>query len=62
MATKIERADKIRWIQAQMADYGLTMDELKAAGCFEPPPPAAHPVYYRNAEGLSWDGQGELPD
>ncbi len=45
-----------------MADYGLTMDELKAAGCFELPPPAARPVYYRNAEGLSWDGQGELPD
>lgn len=22
-----------------MADYGLTMEELAAAGCFDPPPP-----------------------
>ena len=64
MTTNTERADAIRWIQAQMADYGLTMEALRAAGCFEPPPPpppAAPPVCYRNAEGLTWDGQGEMP-
>ncbi|WP_241754841.1 H-NS family nucleoid-associated regulatory protein [Cupriavidus basilensis] len=46
-----------------MADYGLTMEELEAAGCFDPPPPAPPPtaVCYRNAEGLTWDGQGEMP-
>ncbi|MFS8980903.1 H-NS family nucleoid-associated regulatory protein [Cupriavidus necator] len=64
MATKAsenERADAIRWIQDQMVDYGLTMEELEAAGCFDPPPPPA-PVRYRNAQGMSWDGQGEMPD
>ncbi|CAM3392970.1 MULTISPECIES: H-NS family nucleoid-associated regulatory protein [Cupriavidus] len=65
MTTKTERAEAICWIQAQMADYGLTMEELGAAGCFDPPPPppspAAAPVCYRNAEGLTWDGQGEMP-
>ncbi|WP_454743377.1 H-NS family nucleoid-associated regulatory protein [Cupriavidus necator] len=67
MATKTERAEAIRWIQAQMADYGLTMEELEAAGCFDPPPappppPTPRPVCYRNAAGQSWDGQGEMPD
>ncbi|MFS8975902.1 H-NS family nucleoid-associated regulatory protein [Cupriavidus necator] len=67
MATKTERAEAIRWIQAQMADYGLTMEELEAAGCFDPTPappqpPTPRPVCYRNAAGQSWDGQGEMPD
>ncbi|QBY56173.1 H-NS family nucleoid-associated regulatory protein [Cupriavidus oxalaticus] len=69
MTAKTERADAIRWIQAQMDDYGLTLEDLDAAGCFElppsPPPPAAPPppvVCYRNAEGLTWDGQGDMPD
>uniref|UniRef100_UPI003F49565A H-NS histone family protein n=1 Tax=Cupriavidus yeoncheonensis TaxID=1462994 RepID=UPI003F49565A len=63
MTAKTERADAIRWIQAQMADYGLTLEDLDAAGCFEPPPPPPPPpaVCYRNAEGLTWDGQGEMP-
>lgn len=63
MTVNEERAEAIRWIQAQMADYGLTMEELKAAGCFDPPPPPPPPapVCYRNAEGLTWDGQGEMP-
>ena len=73
MTAKTERAAAIRWIQAEMADYGLTMEELEAAGCFDPPPPppppppapapAAPPVVcYRNAAGQSWDGQGDMPD
>ena len=66
MTAKTERASAIRWIQAEMADYGLTMEELAAAGCFDPPPPpqpAPPPVVcYRNAAGQSWDGQGDMPD
>ncbi|MBF6990775.1 H-NS family nucleoid-associated regulatory protein [Cupriavidus sp. IK-TO18] len=68
MTAKTERADAIRWIQTQMDDYGLTMEELEATGCFDPPPPpppapAPPPVvYYRNAAGQSWDGQGDMPD
>jgi len=68
MATKTaktERAAAIRWIRTQMADYGLTMEELEAAGCFDlppPPPPPPPPACYRNAEGQTWDGQGEMPD
>ncbi|MGH8786543.1 MAG: H-NS histone family protein [Cupriavidus necator] len=64
MTANIERANAIRWIQDQMADYGLTMEELKAAGCFDPPPPPPPPppVCYRNAQGMSLDGQGEMPD
>ncbi|MGT2509177.1 H-NS histone family protein [Cupriavidus basilensis] len=68
MTAKTERAAAIRWIQAEMADYGLTMEELEAAGCFAPPPPPPPPppapppmVYYRNAAGQRWDGQGEMP-
>lgn len=68
MTAKTERAAAIRWIQNEMADYGLTMEELAAAGCFDPPPPpppapAPPPmVCYRNAAGQSWDGQGDMPD
>ncbi|MGT2455473.1 H-NS histone family protein [Cupriavidus basilensis] len=60
-ASKKEWADAIRWIRAQMLEYGLTMEELEAAGCFAPPP-SPRSVCYRNAEGLSWDGTGEMPD
>ncbi|WP_116387032.1 H-NS histone family protein [Cupriavidus oxalaticus] len=67
MTAKTERAAAIRWIQNEMADYGLTMEELAAAGCFDPPPPPPAPapppvVCYRNAAGQSWDGQGDMPD
>ena len=38
------------------------MEKLKAAGFFDPPPPPPQrAVYYRNAEGPIWDGQGEMP-
>ncbi|UIF88124.1 H-NS family nucleoid-associated regulatory protein [Cupriavidus sp. UYPR2.512] len=70
MTANTARAAAIRWIQTEMADYGLTMEELAAAGCFDPPPPPppapapARPpvVCYRNAAGQSWDGTGEMPD
>lgn len=55
MTTEIERVDAIRWIRAQMLDYGLTMEELDARGCFAPPP-SPRSVGYRNAEGPCWDG------
>ncbi|WP_437341775.1 hypothetical protein [Cupriavidus basilensis] len=61
MPTEIERAYTIRWIRAQMLDYGLTMEELEASGCFAPPP-SPRSVCYRNAGRLSWDGTGEMPD
>lgn len=59
MTDNDKRAAAIRWIQDQMSNYGLTVEELEAAGCFEPPPPPAG--CYRNAEGLTWNGQGEMP-
>jgi len=56
--TKNKRADAVRWIQAQMADYRLTMEELAASGCFDPPPPPSPPPgCYRGAEGLSRVGR-----
>lgn len=39
---------------------GLTLADLQPAGCFAPPP-IQRAVCYRNAEGLTWDGQGERP-
>jgi len=35
MTAITERADAIRWIQAQMDDYGLTLDDLDAAGVLQ---------------------------
>ncbi|WP_029050576.1 H-NS family nucleoid-associated regulatory protein [Cupriavidus sp. amp6] len=58
MTAKTERADAIRWIQNEMADYGLTMEELESA----PPRAPAPVVCYRNVAGQSWDGQGDMPD
>jgi len=63
----LECAAAIRWIQAEMADYGLTMEELAAAGCFDPPPPPPPPApapapVLPQRRGQSWDGQGEMPD
>ncbi|MBP0625164.1 H-NS histone family protein [Cupriavidus consociatus] len=64
MTAKTERTAAIRWIQEQMADYGLMMGELDASGVLRAAaPPAPSPVVcYRNAAGQSWDGQGEMPD
>ncbi|MBP0624814.1 H-NS histone family protein [Cupriavidus consociatus] len=41
-----------------MADYALTMEELRSTGCFDPPPALSAAVC--NAEGLALDGQGEM--
>lgn len=56
------RSEAIAWVRAQIACYGLTLQELQDAGCFAAParePPAPR---YRNAEGQTWDGQGAMPD
>ncbi|TPQ33054.1 H-NS family nucleoid-associated regulatory protein [Cupriavidus pinatubonensis] len=67
MTANTERTEAIRWIQAEMADYGLTMAELETAECFDPPPPPpppppVPPLCYRNAAGQRWGGTGEMPD
>ncbi|ENZ77786.1 MAG: H-NS family nucleoid-associated regulatory protein [Pseudomonadota bacterium] len=57
-----QRAEAILWVRTQIAVYGLTYAELKAAGCFQVAPPRERPVRYRNAQGQAWDGQGKMPD
>ncbi|MCY0852846.1 H-NS family nucleoid-associated regulatory protein [Cupriavidus sp. D39] len=62
MSIEIERAEAITWIRIQMAQHGLTLEHLQAAGCFaeSPPPPTPGAVRYRNGQG--WDGRGAMPD
>ncbi|MHA6845502.1 H-NS family nucleoid-associated regulatory protein [Ralstonia syzygii] len=55
------REAAIDWIQEQMETYGLTVEDLRALGCFDAPPKPAAPVYM-NAAGQVWDGTGEMPD
>jgi DNA-binding protein H-NS len=47
-----------------MAQHGLSLADLQAAGCFaeSPPPPTPGAVRYRNANGQGWDGRGAMPD
>ncbi len=61
---EIERAEAITWIRVQMAQHGLTVADLQAAGCIAEPPPAtlSGAVRYRNAHGQGWDGRGAMPD
>ncbi|WP_455285622.1 H-NS family nucleoid-associated regulatory protein [Cupriavidus necator] len=59
MTHEIERADAIRWIRIRMCQYGVTLNDLKAAGCFAV---IQRQVRYRNAQGQCWDGQGAMPD
>lgn len=64
MSIEIERAEAITWIRIQMAQHGLSLSDLQAAGCFAEPPPAPSlgAVGYRNAQGQGWDGRGAMPD
>jgi DNA-binding protein H-NS len=64
MSIEIERAEAITWIRIQMAQHGLSLADLQAAGCFaeSPPPPTPGAVRYRNAHGQGWDGRGAMPD
>src|SRR5690242_16971185 len=61
-----ERADAILWVKSQMARHGVTFEALEAAGCFFKSN-FAHEVQpaqmcYRDAQGHSWDGKGDMPD
>ncbi|AJG19376.1 H-NS histone family protein [Cupriavidus basilensis] len=60
---EIERAQAITWIRIQMAQYGLTLVDLQATGCFTETPPTRSPgaVRYCNAHGQVWDGRGAMP-
>lgn len=62
VAESRQRAEAILWVRTQIAVYGLTYVELKAAGCFDVTTPREGPVRYRNAQGQAWDGQGKMPD
>lgn len=55
------REAAIAWICEQMETYNLSVDDLQALGCFDPPPKPAGPLYM-NADGQRWDGTGALPD
>ncbi|MFP4592415.1 MAG: DNA-binding protein [bacterium] len=55
------RETAIAWIHEQMETYNLSVDDLQAYGCFEPPPKPAKPLYM-SADGQQWDGNGTLPD
>lgn len=60
-----ERAEAILWIKTQMAQFGLHLADLQAAGCWVSSPIEAVQVghiRFRDAQGHTWDGEGELPD
>ncbi|MGY2492355.1 H-NS family nucleoid-associated regulatory protein [Cupriavidus sp. CP313] len=56
-----ERTDAILWVKSRMARYGISLDDLVAAGCFSERPSSTC-VRYRDAAGHTWDGNGDLPD
>ncbi|MGT2454124.1 H-NS histone family protein [Cupriavidus basilensis] len=64
MSIEIERTEALTWIRIQMAQHGLTLADLQAAGRFAEPPPEPLPgaVGYRTAHGQSWDGCGAMPE
>ena len=65
MSIEIERVSAIIWARQQMAEHGLSVDDLAAAGCFpasQPPAPGVAASCYCNADGQAWDGQGAMPD
>nr|WP_211958772.1 H-NS family nucleoid-associated regulatory protein [Cupriavidus numazuensis] len=61
-----ERAAAILWVRSQMAKHGIAEDDLVAAGCFVATSPTtsrqAHPIRFRDAQGHTWDGQGDRPE
>ncbi|MFS8974496.1 H-NS family nucleoid-associated regulatory protein [Cupriavidus necator] len=59
-----ERAEAILWVKTQMARYGIHLEDLHAAGCFDQPEDgevAPERVLFRDAQGQTWDGRGDLP-
>nr|WP_316669305.1 H-NS family nucleoid-associated regulatory protein [Ralstonia sp. LMG 19083] len=71
-ADSVERlraqAEAVLWVRKQMAQHGLTLADLIAAGCFEVRSRGAadkepgRAAQYRSADGRSWDGEGDMPD
>lgn len=58
-----DKAAAILWVKSQMARHAISFDELEAAGCFEKTtPPPASTIRYKDAQGHTWDGNGDLPD
>lgn len=62
-----ERAAAILWVRAQMARHGIAIDDLVAAGCFASTTPTdchqkVYPIRFRDADGHTWDGIGNLPE
>ena len=62
-----ERAAAVLWVKSQMAKHSIAIDDLVAAGCFASTTPTTshqnvHPIRFRDAEGHSWDGHGNLPE
>ncbi len=62
-----ERAAAILWVKSQMAKHSIAIDDLVAAGCFACTTPTAshqkvHPIRFRDADGHTWDGNGNLPE
>ncbi len=55
------RENAIAWVREQMEAYGLSVEDLQAHGCFDPPPAPIGPVYM-SADGQHWDGTGDMPD
>lgn len=62
------RTEAVTWVRTQMALYGLTLDDLTEAGCFSSKPrespdkESSQKTRYRNADGSTWDGVGEMPE
>ncbi|CAJ0783506.1 H-NS histone family protein [Ralstonia chuxiongensis] len=55
------RAEAIAQARRQIAEYGLTWEQIQAAECLPSTTGRAGGARYRNAEGQTWDGQGEMP-
>ncbi|TSP11316.1 H-NS histone family protein [Cupriavidus campinensis] len=59
-----EREEAILWIRMQMARFGIHLENLQEAGCFRPlldNQSSAAAILYRDAQGQTWDGRGDLP-
>lgn len=61
------RADAVLWVKSQMAKHGIAVEDLVAAGCFAATTSAAshqkpNPIRFKDAQGHSWDGRGDLPE
>lgn len=60
-----ERAEAILWVKTQMARHGIHLEDLQEAGCFQHRSlntSTSGPILFRDAQGQTWDGFGELPD